>query len=66
MSKLQQKLELGQKLTPQQKKLCKLLGEEGLSVTEASKEMKKHRRHLYREIARIREVFEKEGLKDYL
>lgn len=55
-----------QKLTPQQKKLCELLGEEGLSVTEASKEMKKHRRHLYREIARIREVFEKEGLKDYL
>ena len=55
-----------QKLTPQQKKLCKLLGEDGLSVTEASKEMKKHRRHLYREIARIREVFKKEGLKDYL
>lgn len=55
-----------QKLTPQQQKLCKLLGEEGLSITEASREMKKHRRHLYREIARIREVFEKEGLKDYL
>jgi RNA polymerase sigma-70 factor (ECF subfamily) len=55
-----------QKLTPQQRKLCKLLGEDGLSITEASKEMKKHRRHLYREIARIREVFEKEGLKDYL
>jgi len=54
------------KLTPQQQKLCKLLGEGGLSVSEASKEMKKHRRHLYREIARIREVFEKEGLKDYL
>lgn len=55
-----------QKLTPQQQKLCKLLGEEGLSVTEASKEMKRHRRHLYREIARIRDIFEKEGLKDYL
>lgn len=55
-----------QKLTPQQQKLCKLLGEEGLSVSEAGKEMNKHRRHLYREIARIREVFEKEGLKDYL
>jgi RNA polymerase sigma-70 factor (ECF subfamily) len=55
-----------QKLTPQQQKLCRLLGEEGLNVTEASREMKKHRRHLYREIARIREVFEKEGLKDYL
>lgn len=55
-----------QKLTPQQQKLCKLLGEGGLSVSEASREMKKHRRHLYREIARIREVFEKEGLKDYL
>ena len=68
-TKAELKIELSkayQKLTPQQKKLCKLLGEEGLSVTEASKEMKKHRRHLYREIARIREVFEKEGLKDYL
>jgi len=66
---LELKIELSrayQKLTPQQKKLCKLLGEDGLSVTEASKEMNKHRRHLYREIARIREVFEKEGLKDYL
>jgi RNA polymerase sigma factor (sigma-70 family) len=54
------------KLTPQQKKLCRLLGEKGLSMTEAGKEMKKQRRHLYREIARIRAVFEKEGLKDYL
>jgi RNA polymerase sigma-70 factor (ECF subfamily) len=55
-----------QKLTAQQQKLCRLLGEEGLSVTEASREMKRHRRHLYREIARIRDIFEKEGLKDYL
>jgi len=55
-----------QKLTPQQKKLCKLLGEEGLSISEACKRLDKHRMIIYREIARIRELFEKEGLKDYL
>lgn len=55
-----------QKLTPQQQKLCKLLGEDGLSISDASRRMGKHRMILYREIARIRELFEKEGLKDYL
>lgn len=55
-----------QKLTPQQQKLCRLLGEEGLSISEASMRLDKHRMIIYREIARIRELFEKEGLKDYL
>jgi len=55
-----------QKLTPQQKKLCKLLGEDGLSINEASKHFGKHRSNIYREVLRIREIFEKEGLKDYL
>lgn len=55
-----------QKLTPQQQKLCKLLGEEGLSISEASRRLGKHRMIIYREMARIRELFEKEGLKDYL
>jgi RNA polymerase sigma-70 factor (ECF subfamily) len=55
-----------QKLTPQQQKLCKLLGEDGLSISDASRQMDKHRMVIYREIARIRELFEKEGLKDYL
>lgn len=55
-----------QKLTPQQQELCKLLGEEGLSVTEASRRLNKHRMIIYRQIARIRDLFEKEKLKDYL
>jgi RNA polymerase sigma-70 factor (ECF subfamily) len=54
------------KLTPQQHKLCKLLGEEGLTISEASRRLDKHRMIIYREIARIRELFEKEGLQDYL
>ncbi|HPM42962.1 MAG TPA: sigma-70 family RNA polymerase sigma factor [Candidatus Omnitrophota bacterium] len=63
------KLELSrvyQKLTPQQQKLCKLLGEEGLTISEASRQLNKHRMIIHREIARIRELFEKEGLRDYL
>ncbi|MDD5422577.1 MAG: sigma-70 family RNA polymerase sigma factor [Candidatus Omnitrophica bacterium] len=55
-----------QKLTPQQQQLCRLLGEEGLSISETSRRLGKHRMIIYREIARIRELFEKEGLKDYL
>ena len=55
-----------QKLTPQQQKLCRLLGEEGLTISEACRRLDKHRMIVYRELARIRELFEKEGLKDYL
>ncbi len=55
-----------QKLTPQQQELCKLLGEEGLTISEACRRLDKHRMIVYRELARIRELFEKEGLKDYL
>lgn len=55
-----------QKLNPLQKKLCRLLGEEGLSVNEACKHFGEHRSSIYREVQRIREIFKKEGLKDYL
>lgn len=55
-----------QKLTPQQQELCRLLGEEGMSISEASRRLDKHRMIIYREIERIRELFEKDGLKDYL
>lgn len=54
------------KLTPQQQKLCRMLGEEGLTISEACRRLNKHRMIVYREIGRIRELFEKEGLKDYL
>ena len=55
-----------QKLTPQEQKLCKLLGEEGLSINEACKYFSKHRSVVYRDVLRIRKLFEEEGLKDYL
>lgn len=67
--KAELKIELSkafQKLTPQQKKLCRLLGEEGLSINEACRQFSKHRSNVYRDVLRIREIFEKEGLKDYL
>ena len=54
------------KLTPQQKKLCKLLGEEGLNINEACKHFNKHRSSIYRDVLRVRALFEKEGLKNYL
>lgn len=54
------------KLTLQQKKLCGLLGEKGLNVKEASKYLKTPRSTVYDELSRIRKIFEKEGLKDYL
>lgn len=55
-----------QKLTPQQKELCRLLGEEGLSINEACKSFSKHRSNVYRDVLRIREIFENEGLREYL
>jgi len=67
--KAELKIELSktlQKLTPQQKKLCRLLGEEGLSINEACRHFGKHRSNVYRDVIRIREIFEKEGLRDYL
>ena len=54
------------KLTPQQQKLYRLLAEEGLSINAACKHFGKHRSNVYRDVLRIREVFEKQGLKDYL
>ena len=54
------------KMSPRQKELCRLLGEEGLNVSEASKRMSIPRTTLNEEIKRIREVFRKEGLENYL
>lgn len=55
-----------QKLTSKQKELCRLLGEEGLSIKEASDHLKIPRGTLYEEIKRIRAIFRKENLEDYL
>jgi len=55
-----------QKLTPTQKELCFLLGEKGLTVKEASEYLKTPRSTIYDELKRIRTIFMKEGLEDYL
>jgi len=55
-----------EKLTPNQKHLCSLLHEEGLTVTEASEYLKTPRSTIYDEIKRIRKIFMKEGLGEYL
>jgi len=56
-----------QKLTPQQRDLCRLIMEKGLIVTEVSDHLKTHRDTIYEELKRIRTIFMKEGLdKDYL
>lgn len=55
-----------EKLTPRQKELCRLMLEEGLSVNEASKRFKTYRSEIYREVERIRRIFEREGLRAYL
>jgi RNA polymerase sigma factor (sigma-70 family) len=54
-----------EKLTPQQQKICALLTE-GRTIIEVSKSLKIHRSTIYDEKARIRKIFLKEGLKDYL
>lgn len=52
-------------LTPRQRRLCALLGEEGLSIKEAAARLRIPRGTLYEEIKRIRKVFADHGLGDY-
>jgi RNA polymerase sigma-70 factor (ECF subfamily) len=53
-------------LTPAQRRLCAMLGEEGLSIKEAAERLRIPRGTLYEEIKRIRKVFADHGLADYL
>ncbi len=53
-------------LTPAQRRLCQMLGEEGLSIKEAAERLRIPRGTLYEEIKRIRKVFADQGLGDYL
>lgn len=53
-------------LTLRQKQLCKLLGEDGLNIKQVSEFLNIPRTSIYDEIGRIREIFRKEGLDDYL
>jgi RNA polymerase sigma factor (sigma-70 family) len=52
-------------LTPRQRRLCAMLGEEGLSIKEAAARLRIPRGTLYEEIKRIRKVFADHGLGDY-
>lgn len=54
------------RLTPAQRRLCQMLGEEGLSVKEAAERLRIPRGTVYEEIKRIRKVFADQGLGDYL
>ena len=54
------------KLTSRQRRLCVLLGEQGLSIKEAAERLRIPRGTLYEEINRIRKVFADYGLGDYL
>ncbi len=55
-----------QKLTAQQQELCRLLGEEGLSIKKASEVLKKPRTTLNEEVKRIKKIFQKAKLREYL
>jgi RNA polymerase sigma-70 factor (ECF subfamily) len=55
-----------EKLSRRQQELCRLIREEGLSLNQAGSKLNIPRATVYDEILRIREVFRREGLKDYL
>ena len=66
---LQLKIDLSkalQKLTPKQKKLCHLLKEEGFTIKQLSEYLKTPRSTVYDEIERIKKIFMREDLEDYL
>ncbi len=54
------------RLSPAQRRLCVMLGDEGLSIKEAAERLRIPRGTLYEEIKRIRKVFADHGLGDYL
>ena len=55
-----------ERLTPHQRQLCQLLGDEGLTVQEVSRKLGIPRATIYDELKRIRMAFAELGLKDYL
>ena len=52
-------------LPRKQQELCRLLGDEGLSVTDASRKLNTPRSTIYDELDRIRAIFSKEKLDEY-
>jgi RNA polymerase sigma factor (sigma-70 family) len=55
-----------QKLSPSQRRLCRLLGEDQMTVKAISDRLGTPRSSIYDELKRIKTVFIKLGLKDYL
>ena len=55
-----------ERLTPVQRRLCQMLGQEGLSIKEAAERLRIPRGTIYEQIKRIRKVFADQGLGDYL
>jgi len=53
-------------LTPAQRRLCKMLGDEGASVTEIAEQLCVSSVAIYSQMRRIRKVFAKHGLGKYL
>ncbi len=53
-------------LTSSQQKLCKLLKEENMRIEDLSKALGVERTTVYRQIKRIRQIFENEGVKIFL
>jgi len=53
-------------LTPDQRVIYQLIYEQGMSPLQASKRLKRHHNHVYRERDRIRQLFETRGLREYL
>ena len=54
-----------ERLTPAQRRLCAMLGEEGLSVKEAAARLRIPRGTLYEEIKRIRKILTDQGFSKY-
>jgi len=53
-------------LTPQQQRLCALLAEAGLTVTEAAAQLGVSRPTVYDELRKLRKLFAAYGLHNYL
>lgn len=67
LSELKFKLnQVFKKLNPQQKKVYEALHDANLTITQISVSLKLHRSTVYDEINRIKEIFEDEGLREYL
>lgn len=55
-----------QRLDPHKRQLCNLIGKKGFGIKEASDQLGMPRSTIYDEIKRIRAIFLKEGLEEYL